>query len=278
MFKSSKSLVVAAGLVGAVLVSNVHARGFGSGGGGSHISASNSSAARGNTNFKPSTNSHTPAQVNAVKPANTPSKFGNVSKTNKLVKSDKGNQFSTGKHNFLPGKSQTFEKQMDLKCCKSLWGCYPWGSCWDWGCCGWDFGYCGGYYGCGYNVCCCDYYSPPSYIACCDASPAIAAVPAIESAPAMVRNPATNEAAPSSAAVGQTQTLQAGESTDVDTTSGNEMQSDLGKRDTARCSLSEGTDLFAAASTDWELFLDMTSDASMPEASTPDADDGATNE
>ncbi|MGA2255235.1 MAG: hypothetical protein ABSG53_11280 [Thermoguttaceae bacterium] len=283
MFKSFKSLVVVAGLVGAVLVSNVHARGFGGGGGSSHISAANSSATRGNRNFKQSTNFQKSVQLSSVKPANTLGKLDNVSKTDKLVKLDKGNQFSAGKDSFLASKSLNFKKSMYSKYCKSFWGYCPWGWCWDWGCYGSGWGCYGGYYGCGYcgyDVCGCDYYVP-QYIASAYASPAIATAPVTETAPVTVINPATSEAALSFAVGGQTYTLQAGESKDIDTASGNEIQFDRGNGDTARYTLSDGAYTFGAAQSGWELYRgNLTSTATGITAGTtmPAADHVATNE
>ena len=276
MLKSFKSLVVAVGLVGAVLVSNVHARGFGGGGGGSHISGSNSSAGRSNGNIKSSTSFQKPVQLNSGKPANTLSKLGDVSKADKSLKLEKANQLSTGEKKIVASKSLNFKNPMYSKCCKSFWGCYPWGWCWDWGCYGYGWGCCGGYYGCGYDVCCCDYYLPP-YMAGCYAPPAVAAVPATETAPVTVINPATNDATLSFAVGGQIYTLQAGESKDVDTTSGNEIQFDRGNGDTARYSLSDGAYTFGATPSGWELYHGNLTSAATP-ATTPAADHVATNE
>ena len=151
MFNSLKVFAVAAGLVGAVLASNVHARGFGrggNGGGGSRIRSSNFSATQGNGNSKRLLNPQKPMQLNSVKPAITPSKLGNFQTTNKLVSLGNGNQFSKGK-NINPNKSgankgPNVKKQKYAKYSKWYFGYGPWNRLRDWGFWGddgWDCGY-----------------------------------------------------------------------------------------------------------------------------------------
>jgi hypothetical protein len=168
MFNSLKAFAVAAGLVGAVLASDVHARGFGGGGGGSRIRSSNFSASQGNGNYKQLPNLQKPVQLNSVKPAITPSKLGNSQATDKLVNLGKGNQFSKGK-NTSPNKSvankgPNFKNQKYSKDFKSYWGYWPWDRRRDWGFYDYDgWNYC-------YDDSCGDYYIPEDRSGCCTSS------------------------------------------------------------------------------------------------------------
>jgi len=167
MFSSLKVFAVAVGLAGAVLASNVHARGFGGGGGGApgtpgRVRSSNFSASRGNGNYKQLPKFQKPVQLNSVKPAITPSKLGNSQTTNKLVKLGKGNQFSKGK-NTTPKKSiakkiPNFKNQKYAKDFKSYYGYWPWERRRDWGCYGYD--------GCDCNDDCCGDYCVPDCPPC----------------------------------------------------------------------------------------------------------------
>jgi hypothetical protein len=85
-------------------------------------------------------------------------------------------------------------------------------------------------------------------------APATEIAPADATRPITVLNPATNKAALSFVIGGQTYTLQAGESKDVDTTSGNEIQFDRGNGDTARYTVSDGIYTFGVTTNGWELY------------------------
>jgi len=221
MFKSLKFFAVAAGLVGAALVANVHAKDRDSSSshntGGSHhsdsphhaggikpasassrIKASHPSSSQGSGKVtgksKPSTNSEKPAKVNSVKPV---SKVSKVSDTSKIAKLDNGNQSakqsqsSKGKNDVAAKKAQNYKNstcknQKSSKYCKPFCGCWPHDLCWNWGCCGLgcrDWGYCGGCYGCGYYDCYCYGYYVPEYASYCYTSPAVVAAPAADFTP-----------------------------------------------------------------------------------------------
>jgi len=219
MFNSLKSFAVAAGLVGAILVSNVQAKSHHSssgshhsssshhtGGskntsGANHIKASHPSSSKGSgkvsSSFKPSTTSQKPENLKSVKPVNKPSKVGKVSDSSKVAKLDNGNQSakqnksSKGKNDLAANKNQNFKNstcknQKSSKYCKPFCGCWPHDWCWNSGCCGfgcWDWDYCGGYYGYGYYDCCCSEYYVPEYTSYCYASPAVVAAPVADFTP-----------------------------------------------------------------------------------------------
>ncbi|MGO8752291.1 MAG: hypothetical protein ACLQNE_40650 [Thermoguttaceae bacterium] len=281
MFNSLKACAVVMGLVGAVLASsNAYARGGHSAGHGvshspghsvghsaghgvshsgsrSHIGSSKISAPGGNHNFKPASTLSKPGHAPGT------NKFANFAKGNPFPKANpfsKGSQLSKGTNNFgnklagnklagnklagnkLPGNKLAGNKLPGNKDpnAKHDNGYRRWGPGWGFGGYdGWDGGDWSGYG---------DFGSDDGAGGYVDASPAEA------TRAVTVINPATTGTALSFAVGCQNYTLQAGESRNIDTTSGSVIEFDRGTGNSAQYTLSDGPYTFGATTNGWELY------------------------
>jgi len=195
----------------------------------------------------------------------TPNKLGQVSKLN-----TSGGKNLTSKLNVNKGLASNlnknsikfdFGKGMKTKnflgkywCGYCGFGCGGW--C-GWGCC-WSDWYCGGWW----PDCCCyrPWYYTPCYNVCCEyyASDyptcfAESTVPAVKIA--HVINPAGTQTALGFAVNGQTYSLDAGKTQDVELNGNTVIEFDRGSgNDTGRYTLSEGAYQFASTPQGWELY------------------------
>ena len=288
MKTTGTTFIVVLALTGSLLATKAQAGGFGHSTGGfsggsrsagsfaSQVSHTPSAGSLHYTNVAAVQNFHQ-TNVNKQADVNNLNKLGPVNKVNTV-----GGKNLTDKLNLNKGTVSNFNKSLaKFDFSKSMkakyfpskfWGGCGWGGWCGWGGC-WSDWYCGGwwpecycyqpwYYTPCYNVCC-EYYAPeyPSY---CSVEPVGSAMPdaAAISTPATpavkmvhVINPAETQTALSFAVNGQTYSLDAGKTQDLELNDNTVIEFDRGSgNDLGRYTLSAGAYRFGSTPQGWELY------------------------
>ncbi|MGO9112991.1 MAG: hypothetical protein ACLP9L_27475 [Thermoguttaceae bacterium] len=197
-----------------------------------------------------------------ISPANDPNKTGHVDKLN--LKQELASKASKGNKNF---DKLTYAKGMKNKWkpSKFWWGFggFGWGGWFGWDGC-WNDWYCGG---CWPGYCCQPWYYSPCYNVCCEyyepEYPFCISAPAVETVD--IVNPTETQATLGFTVNGQTYSLEAGKTQELELTQNMVIEFNRGSdNNTGRYALSEGVYRFASTPQGWELYK--SNDASLADA------------